>query len=781
MIARVIIARDNLVASDCNEPVSAIRAVELSTAGDRQRRDWQIAMDVLYRIFRLKGTIMKQTAKFTILFLAHVLLLPSIRIANADDVNRPPTRGEAVAVNVEMGPALDGTMNDPAWKDCPPWPMGACTSENRQKYETWAKVLFDGSHVYVGVHCAEPDTSGVVMRAAKRDDAVWSDDSIEVFLRPDPQEPYCQFAVNPRGILYDARDKRREWNSSAEVKTSVAKGRSWTAVLKIPMKEIDAYVGEGQMWTMNIYRSRNSRGGDPSLQYSWSIMSGDDYHAAREFGLVTGVNVPRRADGVTRVRATPAPKPIVPNRGKEIGGVTIYHKMTFDKELEGWEAVNGGKLNLTGDSVHGKALHVACDGNWAGASLPISVSGSRGLKIALAMKGRNLNEVGVNIFDTIAGDNTTPYGYRYLQNGRWTPILYFLDRCRYNSRTTGFVAPITAYSSVRFYGPARLTPGKTFALENFVLYRGTDRQPPTKVTELQAQATRSGVRLSWQPADDNVAVQLYVISRADGSGAFHKAGESYTTQYQDVTAAKGKYRYRVFAVDFEENFGPWCEPVSVNSVAGGRVPGLTREQQGRLGYAEHVCRVHAKGAGKVRKGHATLFGDSLTAATTYPHCARAAFRNMAVNAFGYPSMRTSFGRNKVHEILRQDNPEFMFVLYGTNNNKAEQHLPQAMDDLAAIVKACEARGTVCVLGTIPPRGWTPESQPEANFNRRVIELCHKLKIPTGYIFEDFQSAGDRRKTMGGDGVHWRGEGMAIGAKAWGKALGQIGFALRDQD
>jgi len=154
---------------------------------------------------------------------------------------------------------------------------------------------------------------------------------------------------------------------------------------------------------------------------------------------------------------------------------------------------------------------------------------------------------------------------------------------------------------------------------------------------------------------------------------------------------------------------------------------------------------------------------------------------MTVNAFGYPSMRTSFGRNKVHEILQKDNPEFMFVLYGTNNNKSEQHLPQAMEDLAAIVKACEDRGTVCILGTIPPRGWTPESQPEANFNKHVVELCRKLKIPTGYIFEDFQAAGNRRKYMGGDGVHWRGEGMAIGAKAWGKALDQIRFALRDQD
>ena len=194
----------------------------------------------------------------------------------------------------------------------------------------------------------------------------------------------------------------------------------------------------------------------------------------------------------------------------------------------------------------------------------------------------------------------------------------------------------------------------------------------------------------------------------------------------------------------------------------------------------YLHRRKSSAAHPTTAGRATLFGDSLTGATVYPQRAQAAFGNLTVSAFGYPSMRTSFGRDKVAEILERDNPEFMFILYGTNNHKAAERLPAAMDDLAAIVRSCEARGTVAVLGTIPPRGWTPESAPEAQFNRHVVELCRKLKIPTGYIFEDFQAAGDRRTYLGGDGVHWRGEGMAIGARAWGKALKQVRFVLRDR-
>jgi len=691
-------------------------------------------------------------------------------------------RGEAAAACVEKGPALDGTMKGPVWEKCPPWPLGACTSENPQKYKTWARVLFDPTHVTVGVCCEEPDTDGLVMNVTQRDGELWQDDSVEIFLRADPERPYCQFVINPRGTLFDARDRQASWNSSAEAKASIEKGKAWTATLRVPLKEIDAYAGENQTWTLNVNRSRQPRGGDPLLEYSWAIMNSNNYQSPQEFGVVKGVNVPRRDDGVTRVRQAPAPKPNLVNKGVEVGGVTVYHGMSFDDGPEGWSSSSGGKVGLTDDAISGKALAVGAEAKWAGAQLPLNVSGSRGLKMAFHIQGRDFPTASLNVFDTVANDNTTSYGPRYLADGRWTPVLYFLDRFRYNSQTTGFVGARTLYNVVRFYGPSEPKPGAQFILDNFVLYRGVDQQPPEKVAGLKAEATAGGVKLSWEPASDNVGTQLYVVARAEGAGPFAKIAESCPTTCLDRAAGKGARRYRVFAVDFEENLGPWSEPVAVESVSDAVAPEPTREETDRLGFAQHVKEVHATGAGKVRRGHATLFGDSLTGATSYPQCAQSAFRTLTVSAFGYAAMRTSFGRDKVGEILQNDNPEFMFVLYGTNNSKAERDLPPAMDDLAAIVKACEARGTVAILGTIPPRGFADaESKPEANYNRHVVALCRKLQIPTGYIFEDFQAAGPRKEFMGGDGVHWQGTGMAVGARAWGKALDQVRFVLRDQD
>jgi hypothetical protein len=709
-------------------------------------------------------------------------ILPACFAAGATPAPQPAARGEVAAVCVEKGPAMDGTMQDPLWEKCPKWPLGACTSESRQKYATWAKLLFDPTHVYVGVYCEEPDTAGLAARVARRDGPVWEDDSVEVFLRPDPQEPCCQFVVNPLGTLYDARDKNPAFNSTAEVKAHVEQGKGWTVTLAIPMREIGAYVGEDQMWTLNIYRSRPAHGAERPMQYSWSIMSDADYHNVREFGVVTGVRVPKLEGGVTRVRAAPAPRRVIPRRGTEAGGVTVYYKTHFDAGLDGWEAANGGKATLVDDAISGKALHVSCEKSWAGVRLPLAISGSKGLKMALLMKGRNLPAAGVNIHDSVSGDNTTPYGHRFFKDGEWTPILYRLDRCRYNSAQQGYVGPATLYDGVQFFGPMEAKPGVAFTMDDFVLYRGSDRQPPERVTGLKARATAAGVEISWLPAVDNVGVQAYVIARADGDGDFRKIAESCATRYFDAGAPKGPCRYRVFAVDFEENYGSWSEPVAAVATGEGRKAALSREEQDRLGYAARIAAVHAKGAGKVRRGQATLFGDSLTGATVYPQCAEAAFGTLAVDAFGYPSMRTDFGRKQVGEILRQENPEFMFILYGTNNSKAAKDLPPAMEDLAAIVRACDAVGTLAVLGTIPPRGWTPASQDEADYNAELVKLCHSLHIPTGYIFEGFQAAGpENRKTyLGDDGVHWRGEGMEIAARAWGKTLDQIRFVIRDQ-
>ena len=255
-------------------------------------------------------------------------------------------RGEAPAVCVEKGPAVDGTMKDPIWTKAPKWALGRIISEKLFKYETYVRVLFDPTHIYIGFYCAEPDTENMPIAADARDGDVWKDDAVEIFLHADPEQPYYQFTVNPKGILYDGKNKDKSWNGTPEIKISIDENKSWTATVRISLREISAYVGEDQTWTMNFYRTRQKRGEDPLMEYSWAVMTSPKFHSPREFGVVRGVRVSKRDDGVTRIRKTPAPKPKTFNKGTDLDGITVYHKYDFDKELKDWSGSAKAKMSL---------------------------------------------------------------------------------------------------------------------------------------------------------------------------------------------------------------------------------------------------------------------------------------------------------------------------------------------------------------------------------------------------------------------------------------------------
>jgi lysophospholipase L1-like esterase len=552
------------------------------------------------------------------------------------------------------------------------------------------------------------------------------------------------------------------------------------------MGEIDAYLGDDQTWTMNIYRTRQARGGEKLKEYSWSVMNTNDFHSVMDFGTVEGVNVAAVEGGVSRRRAKPAPKPRTYERGNEAGGVTVYRKIDFEDGLEGFGASGKARVELTDDSAGGKALLCVCEGKGAGPGLGFDIAGSKGLRLAFLAKAKGFPRAYLNVHDVRANDNTTSYAYRFLPDGRWTPVVYHLDRFRYNSSMKGFVSAATLYDGVRFFGPAPAGE-TTMTLDNVVIYRGSDRQPPEAVGDMEIRDHEDGIELVWSPGRDNVAVMCYVVSRSRDGGPFEKVAEVHAPRFVDRTAGTRRIGYRVLACDYEENLGPWSLSETVIDAPPRTVPvEPTQEESDRIGYAAHVREVHERGKGKVRRGHVCFFGDSLTHATSYPRLCEGALGIYTAEGRGYPSMKTSFGRSKVGQILEEQNPEFLMVIYGTNNLPGRRNLTDAdlepwMADMEAIAKAGEARGTVVLFGTVPPRGFKdPESKPEKIYNEALAAHGRKIGVPVAYIFRDIQAAGDRRRLISGDGVHWTGAGMEVAAKAWAKAMEQVQWVLRDR-
>ena len=686
--------------------------------------------------------------------IAMILALPGL--AEAGET----ARGTLQAVTVAKGPAVDGTLKDPAWQKCPPLVLGDCTTEKGGAEATTARMLFSPTHLYVAWQCAQADTGKLRRAVTERDGDVWKDDCVELFVAGDIREGFRHFIVNANGVLADAtftRPKQENygWNSSAVVRATVQDNTRWTVTLSVPLTELGAYVGEKQTWVANL--NRTNPGPNPSrpiAEWSWAILGSSDYHQIADFGRITGVSVPKRADGVTRT-ATPPPPPPSYNKGGKAGSVVVYHRF--------------------GD------VEIADAGKGPAKAFDVKIRNANALKLAFLARGTGgITSIPLNMYDRRASDNTTAKGYRRLPGEQWLPVIYFCDRFRYNARVQSTIARATEFSNIRFHG--RATPGGKgkLSLRDFVVYRGEDATPPPAPQGLQAASEKRGVCLTWQRVKDNTGVALYAISRAHATGPFTKIAESALPEHIDKPPA-GTCRYRVLAVDFQDNLGAWSAPVTVKNPLAHPRPAATSAEKARASCAVKLRAVHAAGVGKVRKGVVLMFGDSLTYATSYRTAAEGAFGRYRVEAKGYPGQRTSFGKGRIDQDLAGANPQFCCILLGTNNSKSDQAIKAAMGDILAMVRSCHKRGTVAIVGTIPPRGFKdPDSKPEARYNAALIKTCRANRIPLCHLFEGFQAYGDRRKLLAGDGVHWAGEGFPLTGKLWKQAIDQVNFVLLDR-
>jgi len=536
-------------------------------------------------------------------------------------------------------------------------------------------------------------------------------------------------------------------------RAKIQAGKGWTVTLAIPMADVGAYVGDNQTWVVNLNRTKpGPTPNQPAGEWSWAVMGSNDYHQVMDYGRISGVSVPKRKDGVTRT-ATPPPPPPSYNKGEQAGSVTVYNRFG-DVTIK----VADGKI---------------------GRAFPLAIRNSPGLKIAFLARGEGVDSVPLNVADRRSNDNTTAIGYRRLDVPGWEPVVYFCDRFRYNAIVNSRVGRATDYTNVRFHGSGK--PGGALHLRDLVVYRGEDVTPPPAPAHLTAKPGADGVRLQWGRVTDNTGIASYVVSRAGKDGKFVKIAEAPLPEHLDNPPAKGEYRYRVLAVDFQDNLSGWSKPAKAQSAAAFDQPKATDLVSDRLAYAERIREIHAAGAGKVNKGTVLAFGDSLTYATNYATCMSEALGRYRVEAKGYPGQRTSFGRGRIDADLAAVNPEFCLILLGTNNSKSDKAIAAAMEDLLAMVASCDKRGTVAVVGTIPPRGFRdPASKPEARYNEALIKTCRAHKVPIAYLFELFQAQPDRRKLLAGDGVHWQGDGFPLTGTAWRQVMNQVTFALLDR-
>lgn len=167
---------------------------------------------------------------------------------------------EIIVPRVEQAPAIDGVLDDAAWK-------GAVVAKDfvdiktgtPAKNQTEVKILMTDEGLYFGATLFDPDPTKLVTQTRPHDAKIWLDDDFEIFLFPTRQEgEYYQFLMNPSGSREDWHGpKDIKWNAIADWKLGVSRDtHAWYAEVFVPFAALGVErPPQGTVWWLRLSRA----------------------------------------------------------------------------------------------------------------------------------------------------------------------------------------------------------------------------------------------------------------------------------------------------------------------------------------------------------------------------------------------------------------------------------------------------------------------------------------------------------------------------------------------
>ena len=200
---------------------------------------------------------------------------------------------------------IDGTLDETSWTSTPRISgfRHIYDPSRPSKYPTEAAIVWDDEHLYVAFVCADPAPWG---RMTNRDDPLWEEEVVEVFLDPDgDEENYAELEVSPNNVVVDLLLPRRGADTAAALRwnieglqTAVSRdARGWTAEMAIPWTSLAAAgvttaPQPGHQWRVGLYRIKRPGGPDRADKsadefLAWSLTRAErGFHDPERFGSV---------------------------------------------------------------------------------------------------------------------------------------------------------------------------------------------------------------------------------------------------------------------------------------------------------------------------------------------------------------------------------------------------------------------------------------------------------------------------------------------------------------
>ncbi len=182
-----------------------------------------------------------------------------------------------------QSPKLDGDLGDPVWANITPVFLNSPNGKTVLE-KTAAKIFYTQDGIYLGIDVQEADSGRIQCRKTKRDEYVWADPSIELFIDSKlTRATYHQLAFNADGVPYDNYLGNATWDGKWQVKTARKKDNSgWIAEVFLPFSDMNIDHNNTDHWGFNICRN-NIRKGEISC---WAPTYGG-FHVPLCFGQLS--------------------------------------------------------------------------------------------------------------------------------------------------------------------------------------------------------------------------------------------------------------------------------------------------------------------------------------------------------------------------------------------------------------------------------------------------------------------------------------------------------------
>jgi len=192
----------------------------------------------------------------------------------------------ARCLRVKTGPNLDGNLDDTLWQKCYAvsnflrWP----NADSLTDYPAQARFAYDSKNLYISLRCFEPNLSGLVTKTKEHDGAVYTDDSVEIFLDTNfDRQTYYQYIFNANGVIFDAIGRDESWNGSCTVKAG-RESNAWTLEAAISWKVVGMETPKaGTRIGLELVHNRVQ---EPRETAQWSPTFSGSHHTPSRFGVL---------------------------------------------------------------------------------------------------------------------------------------------------------------------------------------------------------------------------------------------------------------------------------------------------------------------------------------------------------------------------------------------------------------------------------------------------------------------------------------------------------------